>query len=120
MSRRNLIFLLFILIVFACNSIGDTNDIEKRAKETGCISDDPVKDFQWLKEMVENKGAPCPVHTICSGIYEGNVVFMPDALSANCCGCGGYATFNCKGELLFSCDLDKSNKITDIKVIWKR
>ncbi|MDJ1502491.1 hypothetical protein QNI22_17620 [Cytophagaceae bacterium BD1B2-1] len=111
-----------IMLLVSCQSIDGIGPESKRSAPA-CGVNNPVEDLPWLKELIKKSNKDpespyCVLQSVQQGTYEGQTIYVPVVSGALCCTCAGVAAYNCQGDLLFSCNVDASSKITNIKTIW--
>lgn len=115
-------FCLSLAFLLSCESHGLPNPENEAFSACGIAN--PVSDLAWLKEKLlrteTTPETPCMVSCVTEGSYQGQTVYSISVGGALCCPCAGNAVYTCEGELVFSCDLEEEEKITDKKIIWKK
>jgi hypothetical protein len=121
MIMKNFLFFCCIFIL-SCQTQELINP--ENAGITVCGVSDPLRDLPWLKEEIQKTEPtsenPCAVWEVIQGTYQGQTVYIIGVGGPLCCTCAGSSVYNCAGELVFVCDLEKEATISDKKVIWKR
>lgn len=111
----------FALLFIFLNGCQENEVNPEVTNGAACNVSNPLTDLEWLKIQIEDDTETdyCHVVSVIQGIYNGEVVFIPVLSGALCCTCGN-SGYNCKGEVVFSCDQGAESKVIHKKEIWRR
>ena len=115
---KNILLISILLVIASCQP-GEIINPED-SDTANCAVKNPLQDLAWLKAMIQPKPDNlCTLGEIRQGNYHGQTVYITSLGGALCCTCAGSAVYNCQGELVFVCDLEREAEIKDIKLIWQ-
>jgi len=122
---NRIVLLLSLCLLLACQEIEYPPLEGEAALSEICGTTNPMQDLPWLKEMVDegqsdSESYYCQLYKVEQGTYNNKQVFVAQISGALCCTCAGNTVYDCEGELLFVCEPDKEEKISDLKEIWSR
>jgi hypothetical protein len=115
MNKKATILFALLTLAFSCQD-------EDREIITACGVENPAKNLPWMNAMIDswNRFGFGPYSYIVQGDYLGQTVFIPGSCCPFCLELPP-PVLDCEGKVLWNTaeDPEKTDLITDTKVIWK-